>query len=174
MALGHAVLANLLYGDASGYELAKRFDVSVANFWHALPQQVYGELRRLEGDGLVDGRDVEQSGRPNKRVYRITDAGRQRLRAFSTEPSRPTSIKDDLLVKVHACAATDRPALIRELRDRAAQCERKAERYRHLRDGIADPGGDGLGADLTVEAGIEFELSLASWCRRAAARLDGR
>ena len=44
MALRHAVLAALLEGEASGYQLAKRFDVSVANFWSATPQQLYREL----------------------------------------------------------------------------------------------------------------------------------
>ena len=33
MALRHALLAALLEGEASGYQLAKRFDVAVANFW---------------------------------------------------------------------------------------------------------------------------------------------
>ena len=47
MALRHAVLAALLEGEASGYQLSKRFDVSVANFWSATPQQLYRELERL-------------------------------------------------------------------------------------------------------------------------------
>lgn len=37
MSLKHAVLAALLEGEASGYDLAKIFDVSVANFWAATP-----------------------------------------------------------------------------------------------------------------------------------------
>ncbi len=49
MSLRHATLASLLDGEASGYELAKRMDISVANFWHALPTQIYAELRKLEG-----------------------------------------------------------------------------------------------------------------------------
>jgi len=58
MALKHAVLAALLEGEASGYELSKRFDVSVANFWPATPQQIYRELDRLESDGMLDARLV--------------------------------------------------------------------------------------------------------------------
>jgi virulence activator alpha len=64
MALRHAVLAALLEGEASGYELAKRFDVSVANFWSATPQQLYRELERLEADGRLRGRVVEH--RPDR------------------------------------------------------------------------------------------------------------
>ena len=85
MALRHAMLAALLDGEASGYELAKRFDASVANFWHALPQQLYSELRRLEEQRLVSGRAVRQRGRPDKRVFTITPAGVEALRDFAAE-----------------------------------------------------------------------------------------
>lgn len=37
MALRNAVMAALLEGAASGYDLAKAFDASVANFWMATP-----------------------------------------------------------------------------------------------------------------------------------------
>src|SRR5215210_2134753 len=86
MSLRHAVLAALLEGEASGYELAKRFDVSVADFWSATPQQLYRDLERLELDGLVEARVVEQQRRPNKRVFTLTGAGRDELRAFTREP----------------------------------------------------------------------------------------
>ena len=64
MALRHAVLAALLEGEASGYQLAKRFDVSVANFWSATPQQLYRELDRLEAEGLSARAWCASSGGP--------------------------------------------------------------------------------------------------------------
>lgn len=42
MSLKYAVLAALLEGEASGYDLAKVFDVSVANFWSATPSSSTG------------------------------------------------------------------------------------------------------------------------------------
>ncbi len=75
MALKHAVLAALSTEPGSGYELSKRFDASVANFWPASAQQIYRELDRLEGEGLVRARTVHQQKRPDKRVFRITPAG---------------------------------------------------------------------------------------------------
>src|SRR3954451_298790 len=102
MALRHAVLAALLEGEASGYQLSKRFDVSVANFWSATPQQLYRELERLETDGLVRARLVEQRRRPNKRVFTLTAGGRQELHHFTSEPARPTALRDDLALKLQA------------------------------------------------------------------------
>ena len=85
MSLRDAVLAALLEAEASGYDLAKSFDASVANFWMATPQQLYRELDRLAEQGLIQSRVVEQERRPNKRMYSLTPAGHE---AVIDEPIR--------------------------------------------------------------------------------------
>lgn len=171
MALRHAVLATLLDGDASGYELAKHFDASVANFWHALPQQIYGELRQLEQQGLIRGRAVRQRGRPDKRVFTITRAGEQQLRAFAAAPTKPGALKEDLAVKVYAAAVADPEALIAALHQRAAQSAVKLERYQRQADALVDPEGADLGPSLTLVRGIAYERENIDWCALAAERL---
>ena len=89
MALRDAVLAALLEGEASGYDLAKRFDRSVANFWTATPQQLYRELDRLAADGLIEARVVPQERRPTKRLYTLTTAGHDAIRVFTCQQPRP-------------------------------------------------------------------------------------
>ena len=75
MSLRNAVMAALLDGESSGYDLAKAFDASVANFWICTPQQLYRELDRMETDGLITARTVEQERRPNKRLFSLTTGG---------------------------------------------------------------------------------------------------
>jgi DNA-binding PadR family transcriptional regulator len=174
MALRHAVLATLLDRDASGYELARRFDASVANFWHALPQQIYVELRRLEAERLVRGRAVRQSGRPDKRVFTITRAGREALREFTATPTRPGALKEDLAVKVYAAAVADLQALAAELDERAAQAAAKCERYERQAAGLPDPDDADLGPSLTLARGIAYERENVIWCEEAARRLRAR
>lgn len=174
MALQHAVLAALLDADASGYELAKRFDASVANFWHALPQQIYGELRRLEQQGLIRGRAVRQRGRPDKRVFTISKAGRQALREFAAAPTKPGLLKQDLAVKVYAANVADPWALIDALNKAAEQSAAKLERYQRQADALADPDGADLGPSLTLARGIAYERENVNWCALAAERLRGR
>ena len=171
VALRHAVLATLLDDDASGYELAKRFDASVANFWHALPQQIYGELRRIEQHGLIRGRTVRQRGRPDKRVFTITEAGRQALREFAAAPTRPGALKEDLAVKVYTAGIADPEALIAALDQRAAQSLAKLERYQRQADALAEPDGADLGPSLTLARGIAYERENINWCALAADRL---
>jgi len=122
MSLRDAVLVALLEGESSGYDLAKDFDASVANFWMATPQQLYRELERLSEQGLIQARIVEQERRPNKRMFSLTDAGYEEIRQFTGRPPKPSAIRDELLVKVQALDVGDTAAvrdLIVERRDRA-------------------------------------------------------
>jgi DNA-binding PadR family transcriptional regulator len=123
MALRHAVLASLLDGEASGYDLARRMDISVGNFWHVLPTQLYAELRRLEDEGLIVGREVVQARRPNKRLFSITEGGREELERFTRKQPRPTSIKDELLVQIQAADVGDMEAIADAIEERRKMAE---------------------------------------------------
>lgn len=182
MALRHAVLAALLDGEYSGYQLAKAFDIGVANFWHALPQQLYAELAKLEKEGLVAGRQVVQETRPNKRLFQVTDAGRAELEKFAAAVSKPSFIRDDLLVKVQVADRIGTASVIEQLQERASAAEAKIELLgkllRQLR-GDADEEeflrrGERIGPYLTCLRGLAFEQEHRDWCRRIAAVLRER
>ena len=182
MALRHAVLAALYDKPASGYELSKRFDVSVANFWHALPQQLYAELARLEQAGLVDAEEVVQDRRPNKRVFSLTAAGRRELAEFVEAAARPTALKDDLLVKVQAADAGDVARLAEHLEERATQARAKLELYDGLAERLRGGRDEGtylaearrIGPYLTLARGRAHERENVEWCEWAAGALRAR
>jgi DNA-binding PadR family transcriptional regulator len=182
VALRHAVLAALLEGDSSGYELAKRFDVSVANFWPATAQQLYRELEGLEQAGLVRGRVVTQRRRPNKRVYAVTAAGRAELHAFVAQPPKPTAIRDDLLVQLQAASSeADREAVRGALADRLARARDKLAQYDRLREDLLDGrdedeylhAADRPGPYLTLLGGRMYEQQNIRWCRAVLKALEG-
>jgi DNA-binding PadR family transcriptional regulator len=172
MALRHAVLAALLEGEASGYQLSKRFDVSVANFWSATPQQLYRELERLEGEGLLRARLIEQRRRPNKRVFTITAAGHQELHEFTAQPPRPAAIRDDLLVKLQAVDVGDHDSVRAALATRLEQAHGKLALYDRLHENLLDGRteddylGDAerIGPYLTLMAGRLYEQQHIEWC----------
>ena len=72
------ILGLLSLGPRSGYEIKATVDRSTRFFWAASYGQIYPELRRLERDGLVEGEDAPTGAR-NRRVYRLTKAGRKEL-----------------------------------------------------------------------------------------------
>lgn len=176
MALKHAVLAALTSEEGSGYELSKRFDASVANFWPASQQQVYRELDRLESEGLVKARTVRQQKRPDKRVFRITGAGRDELEEFIRSRTRPTVIRDDLLVKVASLNESNAPEVAAAVEARLAASEEKVKMYETLRPALlgelseadflaAGAGQAGLGPYLALKRGIAFEKGNIRWAQ---------
>jgi DNA-binding PadR family transcriptional regulator len=95
------LLALLAKEPAHGYELKLALEQT---FGQAYPSpnigQIYVTLKRLEQDGLVRSEDVEQTTRPNKRVYDLTTAGREALRAWVDEPSDGPRIRDEFFIKL--------------------------------------------------------------------------
>jgi DNA-binding PadR family transcriptional regulator len=140
LALGDAILACLTERPMTGYELAKTFDSSIGFFWKANHQQIYRELTKLRDRGHIQGREVVQSGKPNKLVYTLTLEGRAALRHWAARPSVPASIKDDLLVRLYALDSVDLEPLRADLMARLEHHRDRCAR-RHGQAALASPRG---------------------------------
>lgn len=182
MSLRSAVLVALLDGGASGYELSKRFDVSVANYWAATSQQLYRELERMEADGVVAAEVIEQERRPNKREFSITDAGRDELVRQTGDAPRPTAIRDAMLVQVAAVDVTDADAVVRNLAGRRDHARDKLALYARLRENLLAGrseeeflrSAERVGPYLALERGISFERDNVAWIERSIRVIEAR
>ncbi|NEW39208.1 PadR family transcriptional regulator [Nocardia cyriacigeorgica] len=182
MALRNAVLAALLEGESSGYDLAKGFDASVANFWMATPQQLYKELERMADEGLVETRVVQQERRPNKRLHAITPAGRAALHEFIAAPAKPTAIRDEMMVKVQGMDAADAPVVRSAVADKLEWSKAKLARYERLRSRLLNgrseqaylAEAERIGPYLTLLRGISLEQENIRWAEFAVSVIDRR
>ena len=182
MALRNAIMATLAEGESSGYDLSKRFDVGVANFWTATRQQLYREPDKMEAEGLIVATVVTQERRPTKRVFSLTDAGRSAILDFSQGEPRPIAIRDELLVQVEAVALGDPGAVRASILRRRARSQAKLlayeQAFERLRDGLSVEeyvaSGERIGPCLTLMAGISFERENVRWCDLAAEALGRR
>jgi DNA-binding PadR family transcriptional regulator len=152
------LLALLANGPAHGYELKQALE---QRFGSVLPPlnagQIYTTLARLQRDGLVDDDAVAQDGRPNKRVYRLTDAGHAKLRGWVENSTPPSRLKDDFFIKLVLAQAAD-IADWRELilRQRGAYLQA----LRELDDIAAKADGDVTAALLVEGAALHLEADL--------------
>src|SRR3954469_6973521 len=159
----HAVLALLAEEPAHGYEikrgLEERFGTVVAPLNAG---QVYTTLQRLQRDELVADDAVAQSGRPDKRVYRLTEAGRAALEEWLGGPSAPTRLRDDFFMKLvfaQSLGLADPTELI--ARQRAAYLRSLGELERVLAGG----GACGISAVVVGGAALHLEADL-KWLDR--------
>jgi len=168
MALEHAILVSLAEKSASGYDLARRFDASIGHFWQASHQQIYKVLGRMESDKWVEAHLVEQSGRPDKKVYAITGEGRDELMRWSSTPTPIEAYRSEFAVKLRGLNFGDRDAVLSDVRTRRAAHVTQLAYYeasaaKHYPDpaAVAD---DELGAYLVLRGGFIQEQSGIAWC----------
>jgi DNA-binding PadR family transcriptional regulator len=156
----YPILALLASEPAHGYEirrgLQERFGSVIAPLNAG---QVYVTLQRLQRDELVADDAVAQHGRPDKRVYRLTDAGRRALEEWMGTASAPTRLRDDFFMKLvfaQAIGLADPAELIE--RQRAAYLRSLGELERVLASGDADPTTALVieGAALHLEADLKW------------------
>ncbi len=88
MAVKHAILGLLSDRPLHGYDLKSAFEDELAPKSQLNFGQVYTTLDRLRRDGLVDHDVVSQAVRPDKKVYALTDRGRDELREWLSTPAR--------------------------------------------------------------------------------------
>ena len=77
--LKHGILGLLNYGDMTGYKIMEVFRDSLNYFWTAQTSQIYRELRTLEKQGAVTHTVIKGDGRPDSKLFSITDEGRAEL-----------------------------------------------------------------------------------------------
>ncbi|MGF1758823.1 PadR family transcriptional regulator [Photobacterium sagamiensis] len=103
MSLSNVILTVLSTRDATGYDITKEFSSSIGYFWKASHQQVYRELNKMADNNLATSRHEPQNCKPDRKVYSITDLGRQALFDWFQEPARNPKIRDEFLAKLLVC-----------------------------------------------------------------------
>ena len=86
MSLQHILLGFLREEPGSGYDLNKRLESQAKHFWTTEQSQIYRALYRMQAAGWVVYETVVQEDSPNKKIYRLTDAGNDELRRWLREP----------------------------------------------------------------------------------------
>ena len=100
MSLKHALLGLLSYKPMTGYELKQFFDSTVHHFWNAELSQIYPTLKTLEEQGWVEKHVTPGEGRPDRKIYELTEGGRGEFVRWVREPAPPADLRDAFMIKV--------------------------------------------------------------------------
>lgn len=164
----------------TGYELAARMRERIGFFWGAGHSQIYPELAKLEARGFVAHRRVEQSERPDKKIYSIAEAGHAALARWAVEPATPRPTRDEMTLKAYSLWAVDSAEAAALYRAEALRHEEQLAEYERIRDWMQEEWAEALRDPLTPEfasyatlrRGLGYEREYAEWCRWVAERLD--
>lgn len=159
-------------GPATPYELKQRIGETIAFFWSFSHAQFYGEPTRLAEMGLVT-EDQEPSGR-RRRVFAITDAGREALRAWFDEPTTTRrEIRDLGIVKLFFSENAEPQQIAELVRQQTEVHTEILDEYLALRERFGDRHDIG-NRPITIEMGILFEQAMVDFWRSLRVGEDGR
>ena len=124
----YAVLGMLTRGPRTGYDIRREIGLSVRHFWSESYGQVYPGLKELVRDGLATVEAAGGDGRPERKLYTLTDAGLAELRRWLGKPVVPQPSRNELLLKLFFGRYADPDQLVAVVeRARARQADAIAE-----------------------------------------------
>ena len=177
----YVILAGLIRMPRSGYDLSRWMQRETSHYFAVGHNRIYPALSELERDGLVVHEVVPSDRGPERKVYSITEGGRDALLCWVDSPPVERQVRDEQLVKVlcYGFLPTER-ALFR-LEEVKAIHEEKLARYQGYRRGLEVELREGriseetyLGTLLTLRRGIGAERSYVEWCEEAKEVLSSR
>ncbi|MEO7236595.1 MAG: PadR family transcriptional regulator [Lapillicoccus sp.] len=164
--LGHTLLGLLAARPSTGYDLARRLRRPVGYFWSAGHSQIYPELARLEGDGLLRHTVVAGAGPRDTKRYRVTAAGRRALRAWLLATT-PDVDEREILLRVYllfALSPAEAVAVVEAVREHHRRTLAEFLTHRTDDDAATQEWGPDVTSRTTLEWGITFEEGRIRWC----------
>ena len=182
MSLDH-ILLGLLRDPATGYDLKSAFGERIRHFWSAELSQIYPTLKRLEQRRMLGSRIEPSPKGPNRRVYSLTETGREELRRWLRGGPEVGTERFAYLAQLYFMDAVgdlhETRAFMSELRDHLA---RWLAQLRSVERKVTDACGDaperygdaGFHRFATLRMGIHSIGSKVAWCDETLAAIDRR
>ncbi|MDL2276051.1 PadR family transcriptional regulator [Breznakia sp. OttesenSCG-928-G09] len=138
MSAKYGLLGLLSYGDQSGYDLNRTFSHSINNFWHTQTSQIYKELTSMEKVGWLTSHIVYQEDKPNRKVYSITELGREELHKWLDKDfiEKEMRIRNLFLIKVFFLGENKIDENILLFKEYKARCEATLNRLEKIDSNI--------------------------------------
>lgn len=182
MSLKYGLLGLLNYSDMTGYELARAFKDSLSYFWQAQTSQIYRELNKMEEQAFLTSRIEVQTDKPNKRIYSITESGKDQLRIWldSKLPDELMPTRSEVLMRVFFSSGkstAENIASFRHIRDVYQEHLKQLDAVNGIIDGYreyANTGKDALYWELTADFGRAYSKMCIEWAEKCIERLEGQ
>lgn len=140
MSLRAVLLITLQREPCTGYDILQRFKGGLGHVWQASHQQLYRELERMRNDGLLSCETQPQTERPDRKVYRLTEAGGEALDTWLAEPLSTSPVRQPLFAKFFAWERWPEQARREELAAFREQLKERLKTYAAIeREWFSDP-----------------------------------
>lgn len=170
----YIILGLLQHENLSGYDIKKRIDVMISEFWKVGYGQIYPTLKVIEQEGLVVRAADDTAHDGDRIVYAITDAGRKRLSEWLLLPDGTDYVKYEILIKLffgNLISPADNINRIASFQEKSAQTLQKLMLFKKNLEAVLDGDDDHLYYYLTVLFGEHMYNAYLQWAQEAVALL---
>jgi PadR family transcriptional regulator AphA len=180
MSLEYAILGFLSYKPFSGYDLKKAFDNSIRHFWYADQSQIYRTLARLTGQGWAEVEVVEQTERPDRKVYSITPAGREELRGWLAGPFPTDAPHSAPLIQVFFAGQLNDQEILEKFKQAAGLFRAILDRYNQVPSQVGEyvelvgSPREAYFWMLTLELGIKTMQAQLEWAENVIRVIENK
>ncbi len=160
---------------SSGYELKKNIERSTHQFWRENFPQIYPMLKQLEAEGLTTSHTEQQDGRPERRIYALTERGWEALRQWLALPPVPQVERNELLLKLFFGSQTDPKVSITHVQQFREEVLQQIAAYEQQELALKEefPDSQHLSSWLiTMSYGLHIKRAQVAWCDETLARLQ--
>lgn len=167
--LKYALLGLLRKNCLTGYEISKQFESSLCEFWQAKHSQIYPELKALANENLIEFKVQIAGNVMEKKVYSITEKGRQEFQQWAEKDGIPLTVpKDEFRLQLYFSDCIEPKRRIELLQK---QLELHKNYLAYLTEKIAGFGdADQLGEDdfcnyMVMQNGVMREQYMCNWLK---------
>ena len=171
----YAILGMLSIVPMSGYDIKKKVETSISNFWTESYGQIYPVLRKLIAEKLVAKSVKSEAGRPDRHVYSLTAKGRKELRRWLLEGFAPKIQRNEFLLKLFFGEEITPKANIAHVEQFRELQRGLLQKYAAAEKKIARDYADNSNAPywlMTVRYGQHVSRALLQWCDKTLAELN--
>jgi DNA-binding PadR family transcriptional regulator len=162
--LSYGLLGLLARRESSGYDLMLR----IQPFWQAKHSQIYPLLSSMEEKQLLSSHWVQQSDKPDKKIYAITEKGMQKLREWMYQPIAPAVTKDELSLRTFCLWLTEIGIAVDIFEDRRIGYLEKKRYYEQILAGIPEDtreiGSKVFSNYVLATKGLMMAETELKWC----------
>jgi PadR family transcriptional regulator, regulatory protein AphA len=167
MSLRSVLLVLLGNEPNSGYGAGRLLQGELSHVWSARLQQIYGELGKMEEDGLIEAKLTALPNRPAKKVYSVTPAGEEALDSWLARSPLMRPARDELLIQLFCLGRVSTASLAHRLEQRRDDASGASRAWRAIVLVLTGRDSARLGLLLTLEVSIARADAEVAWCEKA-------
>lgn len=171
--LEYIILGFLMKGETSGYDLKQWMTKTTSYFFDASFGSIYPALKRLEQKGFVNFREIVE-GSKYKKVYQITDKGKEAFKVWINKPIDFDKSRHDHLVKIFFYEFLPKDKAIERIKDLIEEVKTVLNKLTAEKD-EAEKKFDVYNFYYrysTMLYGIDFYKFLITWCNDLVENLE--